>query len=173
MNVIFKLPLIYTDHASYSDWTEVLLIIFLVLICRCLCEFCQIMDRREECVCCQEIERVKRLNSEAVEDRELQVEPPCVTQHPGFSAVCLNPYVLRTAWYQYRQQYANKAFDGPLHKKNRHIAYRQFVRWCWGFLGKEIRVPLPSCVVSCIRAHFPPPGLEEDFHFTGFLFADE
>lgn len=145
----------------------------LVLKFRCLCEFCQVMDRSEEFVCCQEVEKIKRQNAEAVENKELEVEPSCITQHPGFSAVCLKTYVLKTAWYQYRQQYGNRAYDGPQHKKNRHIAYRQFVRWCWGFLGKAIRVPLPSCVVCCIRAHFPPPGLEEDFHFTGFLFADE
>ncbi|CAB4025670.1 Hypothetical predicted protein, partial [Paramuricea clavata] len=39
--------------------------------------------------------------------------------------------------------------------------------------GKEIRVPLPSCAASCIRAHCPPPCLEEDFEFEGFHFADE
>ena len=65
------------------------------------------------------------------------------------------------------------ATDGPEHKRNRHVAYRQLTRGYWGILGKEIRVPLPSCAVSCIRAHFPPPGLEEDFEFEGFYFADE
>ena len=50
---------------------------------------------------------------------------------------------------------------------------RQLARWCWGYLGKEIRVPLPACAVSCVRAHFPPPGLEENFVFKGFHFADE
>ena len=59
------------------------------------------------------------------------------------------------------------------HKVNRHIAYRQFTRWCWGILGKEIRVVLPSCVVMCIRAHFPSPGYEDDFIFEGFKYADE
>ena len=42
-----------------------------------------------------------------------------------------------------------------------------------GVLAKEISVPLPSCAVSCMRAHFPPPGLEDDFIFEGFKFADE
>ena len=82
---------------------------------------------------------------------------------------------MRLAWSQYRQQYGAKAFKGPEHKKNidmLHIGI-QFFRWCWDILGKEIRVPLPSCVVSCIRAHFPPPGLEQDFVFEGFEFADE
>ena len=32
---------------------------------------------------------------------------------------------------------------------------------------------LPSCAVSCIRAHFPPPGQEDDFVFVGFHFPDE
>ena len=53
------------------------------------------------------------------------------------------------------------------------LAYRQFTRWCWGILGKEIRVVLPSRVVMCIRAHFPPPGYEDDFVFEGFKYADE
>ena len=79
---------------------------------------------------------------------------------------------MRLAFSQYRQQYGAKAFEGPEHKKHRHVAYRQFVRWCWDILGKEIRVPLPSCGVSCIRAHFPP-GLEQDFVIEGFKFADE
>ena len=46
------------------------------------------------------------------------------------------------------------------------------MRWCWDVVGKEIRVVL-SCAVSSIRAHFPPPGSEDDFEFVGFRFADE
>ena len=131
------------------------------------------MDRRQECVCCQEVEKIKALNVCSVEMGEVESEPTCITLHPGFRAVCLNRYVLRTAWYQYRQQYGTNGHEGPEHKQNRHIAYLQLVRWCWGILGKEIRVVLPSCALSCIRAHFPPPGLEDDFDFTGFCFADE
>ena len=32
---------------------------------------------------------------------------------------------------------------------------------------------IPSCAVSCIRAHFPPPGPEEEFQFEGFHYPDE
>ncbi|KAG1653158.1 hypothetical protein GQR58_025784 [Nymphon striatum] len=39
-------------------------------------------------------------------------------------------------------------------KKYRYVAYRQFVRWCWGFLGKNIRVVIPSCAVTAIRNAF-------------------
>ena len=122
------------------------------------------MDRVEESVCCQEIKEVAQVEQLGI--------PGCITDNPGFQAVCLNQWVLQAAWSQYRQ-YGTRAYEGPEHKNKRHVVYRQMVRWCWGVLGKDIRVPLPSCAVSCIRAHFPPPGLEEDFEFDGFKFADE
>ena len=62
---------------------------------------------------------------------EVAEAPVCITQHPGFQAVCRNRWVLQTAWYQYKQQYS-QSYEGPQHKLNRHVAYRQLVRWCWG-----------------------------------------
>ncbi|XP_068697248.1 uncharacterized protein [Montipora foliosa] len=138
----------------------------------CTCQNCQILNRNEECTCCSEFPQICDKNKEAVEMGEVAEAPVCITQHPGFQAVCLNRWVLQTAWYQYKQQYS-QSYEGPQHKLNRHVAYRQLVRWYWGVLGKEIRVPLPSCAVCCIRAHFPPPGLENDFQFEGFHFPDE
>ena len=35
------------------------------------------------------------------------------------------------------------------------MAYRQYVRWIHGYLGRSIRVPLPSCVVYKTRQAFP------------------
>jgi len=131
------------------------------------------MDRLEECRCCREIQEVLKVCEEAVDEREIGEVPECITRHPGFKAACLNKWVLKIAWYQYKQQYGGKGYDGPEHKKLRHVAYRQLVRWCWGVIGKEIRVSLPACAVCCIRAHFPPPGLEENFEFVGFRFSDE
>lgn len=130
------------------------------------------MDTVVECVCCKEIPKVWNMcQSLATEQPALQ-PASCITQHPGFIPVCTNKYVLRTAWRQYKQQYAD-SYDGPEHKQYRHIAYRQLARWCWGYLGHEVRIVLPSCAVMCIRAHFPPPGLEEQFEFEGFHYADE
>ena len=40
-------------------------------------------------------------------------------------------------------------------RKFRYIAYRQLVRWCWGYLGRKVRVALPSCAVNKIRQRFP------------------
>lgn len=130
------------------------------------------MTRVVECLCCSEIDCVLAKNNEAVEVEGLDGPPVCITQHPGFSAVCLNRWVLQTAWFQYKQQYAD-AYEGLDHKQTRHIAYRQLARWCWELLGKQIRVVLPSCAVCCIRAHSPPPGTEDYFVFEGFRFPDE
>lgn len=128
------------------------------------------MDREVECLCCHEVNKIRQKNQIVSEEENLTIN--CITDNPGFKAVCLNRWVLEAAWFQFQQQYGSDN-NIPQHKRNRHIAYRQLVRWCWGVLGKEIRVVLPSCAVMCIRAHFPPPGLEEDFEFVGFLYADE
>ena len=36
-----------------------------------------------------------------------------------------------------------------------HVAYRQLACWCWQWLGREIRVVLPSCAITRIRSEFP------------------
>ncbi|KXJ11944.1 P2X purinoceptor 7 [Exaiptasia diaphana] len=147
----------HDNRLQNSDWCE--------------CEHCQVMDREVECLCCHEIPQIMEKNRQVAEEENLTEPLKCITDNPGFKAVCLNRWVLETAWFQYSQQYG--AVNTPEHKRKRHIAYRQLVRWCWGVLGKEIRVVLPSCAVMCIRAHFPPPGLEDDFEFTGFQYPDE
>ena len=139
---------------------------------RCTCGNCQVLGRVEACICCQEIEAVQNKLIEAVTSGECQKQPQCITQHPGFHVVCINRWVLQVAWYQYKQQY-KAAYDGREDKLFRHIAYRQLTRWCWGILGKEIRVVLPACAVMCIRNFYPPPGPEEAFVFEGFHYADE
>ena len=95
----------------------------------------------------------------------------CITDHPGFQSVCLNQWVLQVAWLAYKQTYED-VYNGPQHKKYRHITYCQYVRWVHGHIGKDIRVVIPSCAVSCIRAHFPPPGNEENSQFTGFRYPE-
>ncbi|XP_006824597.1 uncharacterized protein LOC102806348, partial [Saccoglossus kowalevskii] len=127
---------------------------------------CQILPTIRECVCCREVTVVDAKCLEAVFEFGLEERLQCITQHSGFQCVSLNKFVLQTAWFQYRQQY-DTPFDGPDHERYRHTAYRQLARWCWGFLGKSVRVVLPACAVSCIRAHFPPPGPEENAVYMG------
>ena len=53
-------------------------------ITRCQCGNCQSMWREEENICCQEVDAVKNKILEAVTMEELQAEPRCIVQHPGF-----------------------------------------------------------------------------------------
>jgi len=55
------------------------------------------MPTREECVCCCSI-------AEVVAKME-EIGALCITESEGFEAVCLNQWVLQTAYHQYRQQY--------------------------------------------------------------------
>ena len=88
------------------------------------------MDRKEECVCCHEIEQVANKNEEVMEYIKPTLPYDCITDNPGFHTVCLDRWVLQAAWLQYKQQYGSTAYEGPDHKISHHVAYHQLVRWC-------------------------------------------
>lgn len=77
---------------------------------RCNCGHCVSMPTAIECVCCCEIQEV--------EDKKNEVTPPvkCITNHPGFSNVCLDIWVLQTAYYLYCQHYGSHTHQGSLHE---------------------------------------------------------
>ena len=75
-----------------------------------------------ESVCCREIPKVRE-KLERVEITTGAERPGCILDHPGFTPVCLNRWVLETAWLQYKNEY-KEPYDGPLFKRYRHIAYR-------------------------------------------------
>uniref|UniRef100_A0A667WI64 P2X purinoreceptor 7 intracellular domain-containing protein n=1 Tax=Myripristis murdjan TaxID=586833 RepID=A0A667WI64_9TELE len=110
------------------------------------------MASAQESMCCREVDAFWAL----VESLTPRPDISCLTQHPGFEASCLNPFVLQIAYMSFRQEH------GPLqaskHEQYRYTAYRQVVRWAYGILGRHIRKPLPSCVVSAIRRQFPEEG---------------
>ena len=60
-----------------------------------------IMPTSRECLCCHEITLVANKIALAGTKHVLQ----CITEHPGFSTVCLDVWVLQTAYFQYQQQY--------------------------------------------------------------------
>ena len=122
------------------------------------------MDRELKCMCCKESRETPVKLEENISLLRNPTQFKSITDHPGFQSVCLNPWVLQVAY--------EDVHNGPKHKKYRHIAYHQYVRWVHGHIGKNIRVGIPSCAVSCIRAHFPPPGDEENFQFTGFRYPE-
>ena len=65
-----------------------------------------IMPGAIECLCCSEI--TEMMNKRSTE------EVGCITLHPGFQSVCLNTWVLQTAYYSYRQQYGENAIEGAI-----------------------------------------------------------
>ena len=62
-----------------------------------------------ECVCCHDIPPILTKMS------QLPKPVLCITLHPGFDNVCLNVWVLQTAFYFYFQQYGSRAYHGPIH----------------------------------------------------------
>lgn len=131
------------DRLGNTDW--------------CSCGNCPPMSTIEESVCCHEIPQVMTV---------LEEDPgkPCIIEHNGFEPVCLHPSSLRTAYYNYRQHYDNLPESN---QRMRYIGYRQLARWCWGWLGKHVRVPLPACAVQKIRNTYPA----EDGVYQGFNMA--
>uniref|UniRef100_A0A671XVP7 P2X purinoreceptor 7 intracellular domain-containing protein n=1 Tax=Sparus aurata TaxID=8175 RepID=A0A671XVP7_SPAAU len=87
----------------------------------------------------------------------------CVTVHPGFEPVALNPYCVQAVYGTYLQLFGQME-EPVLHSCYRHLAYRNFVRCCWGYLGRHIRVGIPSCAVTRIRQEFP----ENEGNYSGF-----
>ncbi|XP_071854150.1 P2X purinoceptor 7-like [Apostichopus japonicus] len=123
----------------------------------CKCGNCAVMPSARECRCCHEASAVMEKNAEG------EGNSVCITEHQGFQPVCLDPWVLQTASYQYSQHYGGNAREGGVNEKFRHLAYRQFVRWCYKYLGRDVRVVIPSCVVTKIRETYPSEV------YTGFL----
>ena len=66
------------------------------------------MDTARECLCCQELE--KMIDKMSENDTEVN----CITNHEGFEAVCLNWWVLQTAYFVYRERYGSD--DRPIHE---------------------------------------------------------
>ena len=68
------------------------------------------METNRECVCCKEIPKILE------KMYKLEVPVNCFTEHPGFDGVCLNVWVLQTAYSQYRQHYDTTASSTALHE---------------------------------------------------------
>lgn len=59
------------------------------------------------------------------------------------------------------------AYNEDINNKSlRYSAYRQYVLWKWGHMGKRNRAVIPSCVVWKIRSKFPAAPGEQ---YKGFV----
>lgn len=84
------------------------------------------MPTNEECLCCR------------------QSRGRCVTSQDEFRRVVLDRAVLRTA-----VAFRHDLFDLAEVENNemRHTAYRQYVSWKYGHLGRGNRIVILSCAV--------------------------
>lgn len=109
----------------------------------CVCGQCQEMENEKERLCCRE----KHL---------------CRSNSSVFRNICIDSdnvgTVIRSLadTYVFTPTYDNRAM--------RHAAYRQYVMWQHGHLGKGHRKVIPSCCVWQIRKYFPSP----DGKYTGY-----
>ncbi|KAF3832173.1 hypothetical protein F7725_025838 [Dissostichus mawsoni] len=113
------------------------------------------METIEECQCCQEKDVMVAKMEEFNEYEGDGANITCVIDHPGFQSNCLDAWVLQTAYHHYSKRDRQQAGDQPRNEMYRYLAYRQLVRFCWGILGKNHRIPLPSCAIKKIQATFP------------------
>ncbi|KAM7291921.1 uncharacterized protein ISCGN_025219 [Ixodes scapularis] len=121
-------------------------------VMRCTCENCPLQEGQ----CCRDVPRVAR-----------NCLGRCITGDELFGLVCLDERLLDIAYEKlkiYEPAYLEPAARDR-NKKYRFTAYKEFVWWIWGRLGRRRRVRLPCCVVGRIREQFPSAT------YTGFQYC--
>ena len=108
----------------------------------CICGKCRDMHNTIENVCCR--------------------SRPSITTSASFDTIVLDMHVLAVCIVSRSEDFAEEARYTP--ESYRKAAYRQFVMWQHGYLGRSNRKVLPSCVVWSVRDHYPAP----DNRYPGF-----
>ncbi|XP_067931047.1 uncharacterized protein [Watersipora subatra] len=122
----------------------------------CVCKRCQDMPSFPECLCCHDAEFVHCLHDRG--------EHECLCMHPSVDElVAPGPFELR--WNSYLRHHNNLfPFGEPSpNARKRLCAYRNLVFWLMPQIRRGERRPLPACLVSKIRALFPPTDDEKEF----------
>ena len=109
----------------------------------CVCGHCMEMPRDKERACCKE----KRL---------------CRSITRPFQNICVDSDNLATVIRSLADTYVFTPVYN--NKEMRHAAYRQYIMWQHGHLGKGHCKVIPSCCVCKIRKHYPSP----DGNYTGY-----
>ena len=107
----------------------------------CICGKCGPMPLSTENVCCR-----KR---------------PCVIMLEFFESAVLDMNVLSIAIVNRSDVFADDPDYSP--SGYRKAAYRQWILWNHGYLGRGRRRVVPSCVVWAVRSRYPAP----DGHYLG------
>lgn len=101
----------------------------------CVCNKCVEMDTVQENVCCGNTR--------------------CITDFESFFLICVDHLVLTVAILNRVDIRADPIDYAP--SSYRNAAYRQYILWIHGYLGRGNRRVVPSCVVLAIRRWYPSP----------------
>ncbi|XP_022809704.1 P2X purinoceptor 7-like, partial [Stylophora pistillata] len=99
----------------------------------CKCNACRPMPNKIENVCCKRV--------------------TCITRFQAFNNICLDRDILEVC-IKARCDIRADEFNFSM-ESFRKAAYRQFVLWRFGKLGRGKRRVVPSCVVLSIRRIYP------------------
>ena len=101
----------------------------------CICNHCRPMEHAVENICCR--------------------QRNCITLSTTFDGVVLDRSVLSVAIISRSDLFADDPDYSPA--SYRKAAYRQFIMWYHGHLGRGNRRVVPSCVVWRVRDEYPAP----------------
>jgi hypothetical protein len=138
----------------------------------CLCNNCSAMNSDQESLCCLELQHIK----------EMCGTKQCFTESNQFKNTILNDDVILIARHKVmcyeRNKTKLKKLRAQCNSSSRYLAYREFVYWLNARkrLGKNVRIVIPSCIVTRIRQKWPEESgeyvgfkLHDDEHVIGFL----
>ena len=79
----------------------------------------------------------------------------CITTVDTFESIVLDSNILAVAIVSRSDTYADVPDYSP--QSYRKAAYRQWIMWQHGYLGRTNRKVIPSCVVWKVRSRYPAP----------------
>lgn len=124
----------------------------------CTCGYCFPPEHAfsaHDVTCCQESQPAREMCNDYQEFGD-EMPYPCVTQHPSFYHQCLHERGLNNRAHLYMMP----GVDVRMVDRNerlRYIAFRVYIAWTHGRLGRRNRRAIPHCVQKAIRRRFPDP----------------
>ena len=79
----------------------------------------------------------------------------CITTVDTFESIVLDSNILAVAIVSRSDTYADVPDYSP--QSYQKAAYRQWIVWQHGYLGRTNRKVIPSCVVWKVRSRYPAP----------------
>ncbi|XP_073451281.1 P2X purinoceptor 7-like [Aquarana catesbeiana] len=125
----------------------------------CSCERCIKMPTQVESICCREVDAVDACIPEGHQ---------CITQADTFLSQIVHHEHVRIANIAIHLDNI-PIVDANNNRRLRKTAYRMFIAWIYGILGKGNRRVIPSCAVNAVRHVFPDPNGS----YVGFLYSND